>query len=530
MADRLAAMDASIPMRAVGVSLGLMLMACSASEEVQREPAPVILIGIDGASWNAVKSLWEQGELPHLKALADEGVTAELKPVASESPVIWTSIATGVRPERHGITSFVVPTPEGDVPVSSRIRRVPAIWNMVSTVQRRVAALGWWASWPAESVNGIVVTDRVVRSLDEAIYPPEFRDTFDEITTKAENAATGASRSAIARQDRSLAAVATHLAGERFDLLMVYFRNVDAESHPNWKYFRPQDFPEVDPERLEQLGRRVPDAYVAVDRVIGELRAAAGPDCNLFVVSDHGFRAVKREQYRIGLDLDRVLEHLGYVHRLEGKIDWSRTSAATWGTAPGMRIKLLRFGLTDREPMGPIAAEDLAQIRARLTADLERVTYTTGAPTFRIREPRGEEKMRGADLTVVVRHSEVSAKLEVDGEAIPRAIRSLYEITGSHDANTEGIFLAAGPDIDPESPVELVHSLDITPTLLYAMTLPIAQDFDGRPWTELFQGDFRRRHPVRTIPSWGSRESGEALESEADEELLEELRALGYLD
>ena len=357
----MAAMDASIPMRAVGVSLGLMLMACSASEEVQREPAPVILIGIDGASWNAVKSLWEQGELPHLKALADEGVTAELKPVASESPVIWTSIATGVRPERHGITSFVVPTPEGDVPVSSRIRRVPAIWNMVSTVQRRVAALGWWASWPAESVNGIVVTDRVVRSLDEAIYPPEFRDTFDEITTKAENAATGASRSAIARQDRSLAAVATHLAGERFDLLMVYFRNVDAESHPNWKYFRPQDFPEVDPERLEQLGRRVPDAYVAVDRVIGELRAAAGPDCNLFVVSDHGFRAVKREQYRIGLDLDRVLEHLGYVHRLEGKIDWSRTSAATWGTAPGMRIKLLRFGLTDREPMGPIAAEDLAQ-------------------------------------------------------------------------------------------------------------------------------------------------------------------------
>jgi len=507
-----------------------LLGACRGTVDTSETVSPVVLIGIDGASWNAIRQLWDQDDLPHFRALAQQGVTAELKPVASASPVIWTSIATGVRPERHGITNFVVPTAAGDVPVSSKVRRVPAIWNMVSTAHRRVAALGWWASWPAEKVNGVVVTDRAVRSLAEAFWPPEFADTFEEIVTHDRQADTGSATSQIAVQDRALAAVSGRLVSQGFDLLMVYFRNVDAESHPNWKYLRPQDFETVDPERLERLGQRVPDAYRDVDRALGELRAAADPRTNFFVVSDHGFRAVKRKQYRINLDLDRVLEHLGYLQHQGGDVDWPNTQAASWDSATGMRIKLVRFGLSNREPLGPVQPEDLAALRERLAADLAQVTYTTGASAFRVREPKGDESGRGADLTVVIRQKDVANELEFRGQRIPRAISSVHEITGSHDANTEGIFIAAGPDIDPAAKVERVHSLDVTPTLLYAMNLPIAQDFDGRPQTDLFRAEFRRRHPVHTIATWGVREPGEAITSEVDDELIEELRALGYLD
>ena len=508
----------------------LLIAACGGRQEDPPPSAPVIVIGIDGGSWNAIEALWEQERLPNFRSLVREGVRAELKPVAAASPVIWTSIATGVKPERHGITNFVVPTPAGDVPVSSKVRRVPAIWNMVSTVNRTVAALGWWASWPAETVNGVVVSDRAVRSLENAFFPPEFGDTFAEIVAQDRQSMTESSHSSIAQQDRALAAVATDLAQQDFDLVLVYFRNVDAESHPNWKYFQPQTFEQVDPDRLQDLSRRVPEAYEAVDRVIGELRAVAAPETNFFVVSDHGFRAVKREQYRINMDLNRVLEHLGYLQQVDNEVDWQRTRAASWDSAPGMRIKLVRLGLSHREPFGPIEQEDMDRIRERLTADLAQVTYQSGAPAFRVREPKNDEKKRGSDLTVVIRQSEVSSSLEFRGESIPRAISSVHEITGSHDANTEGIFIAAGPDIDPDSAVDLVHSLDITPTLLYALSLPVAQDFDGRPQIELFRGDFRRRHPVQTIPSWGTRESGDAISSSADEELMEELRALGYLD
>lgn len=244
--------DLLIPVLAFG------MVACDA-QEADLEPAgPVILVGIDGASWNAIEVLWERGQLPNFRALAEEGVAAEIKPVAAASPVIWTSIATGVRPERHGITGFVVPTPTADVPVSSGVRRVSALWNMLSTVQRRVAVLGWWASWPAEPINGIMVTDRATRSLENAFWPPEFGVTFEEIVARDKQTRTVSNHSSIARLDRASAAVAIDLASQRFDLLLVYLRNVDAESHPNWKYFRPEDFEQVDPERLEKLGQRVP--------------------------------------------------------------------------------------------------------------------------------------------------------------------------------------------------------------------------------------------------------------------------------
>ncbi len=66
------------------------------------------------------------------------------------SPVIWTTIATGMKARQHGIEDFVEATPTGDVPVASSLRKVPALWNMLSRAGRRVAVVGWWASWPAE--------------------------------------------------------------------------------------------------------------------------------------------------------------------------------------------------------------------------------------------------------------------------------------------------------------------------------------------------------------------------------------------
>ena len=162
---------ASVPWTLILVAI-LTSLGCTGESGGSR-PNPVVLVGIDGASWIAIEDLWQQGRLPNLRALAERGVTTDLQPVADISPVIWTSFVTGVRPERHGITDFLLPTTGGDVPVSSTNRKVPAIWNMLTTLDRRVAVLGWWASWPAEEVNGVVVSDRALKTRTEAIHPPE---------------------------------------------------------------------------------------------------------------------------------------------------------------------------------------------------------------------------------------------------------------------------------------------------------------------------------------------------------------------
>lgn len=77
---------------------------------------------------------------------ADRGIAAPLETFHHASPVIWTTVATGVPPEVHGISEFFVPTEKGEQPVSSSLRRVPALWNMMTAAGRRSAVVGWWAS------------------------------------------------------------------------------------------------------------------------------------------------------------------------------------------------------------------------------------------------------------------------------------------------------------------------------------------------------------------------------------------------
>jgi hypothetical protein len=103
-------------------------------------------------------------------------------------------------------------------------------------------------------------------------------------------------------------------------------------------------------------------------------------------------------------------------------------------------------------------------------------------------------------------------------------------LSGTHSASTAGILLAAGPDVEKGARLEAIHVRDITPTLLYGLGLPVADDFAGRAHQELFTAAFRAAHPLRRIATWGKRTEGVGpTPSAADQQLLDDLRALGYL-
>lgn len=519
-------------MRSLWVLLLATLVALAGCSGEPKAPTanPVILVGIDGASWVAVRDLWNQDRLPHLRAMAERGVSTDLQPVADISPVIWTSFVTGVRPERHGIIDFLLPTTEGDIPVSSTVRKVPAIWNMLTTLERRVAVLGWWASWPAEAVNGVVVSDRALKTEEQAVFPSEFSGRLREVVDQTPEPEDDTLQAEIARQDEIIGKLAQDLVRKQFDLTLVYLRGPDVVSHPYWKYFQVPESEEVDAEKIERFGERVPLAYEAVDRILGELVAAAPANTNFFVTSDHGFTSLEGEQYRMLVDLNVVLEHLGFLVRVGSEIDWRQTRAVTWNTPPGIETKLVRLGLSDRSPAGPAAPEEADRLLEELAADLGKVVNKNGAPLFSVRTPTSKQVEQGADLVVQVHKRKKVKTVYFDGVEIPGVMPSVEELTGTHSVETPGIFIAAGPDIDPTFAARAVHSLDITPTLLFGLDLPVADDFDGQARTRLFSEDFRDRHPLTTIPTWGVTETGEATSSEIDEELKKELRALGYID
>ena len=100
--------------------------------------------------------------MPNWKRLAAEGYTARLKSfVPILSPVVWTTLATGVGPDTHRVLDFqeVDPATGQKMPISGRSRAVPAIWNVASASGLSVGVVGWWATHPAEEVKGFFVTD-----------------------------------------------------------------------------------------------------------------------------------------------------------------------------------------------------------------------------------------------------------------------------------------------------------------------------------------------------------------------------------
>jgi predicted AlkP superfamily phosphohydrolase/phosphomutase len=510
----------------------LLLPGCKPKEPSTRPgPRPIVLIGIDGGEWKVIRKLWSEGRLPHLKAIADRGVTATLRTAYNSSPVIWTTIATGVTPREHGITDFVVPTPKGDVPISSDVRKVPAIWNMLTQAGRRVNVFGWWGSWPAEAINGVVVSDRALLGLERRVSPASYLPTFLEEVRRArqEPSLFGADDEAEMR-DRAIARAAVTLAGKPFDLHLVYFRSPDIVSHNNWKYYEPESFAGLDPRELAANRDRVPRSYEAVDQALGRILDAAPKDSNVLVISDHGFHAARPEEIKVLLDMDAVLQRLGYLRRDGQAVDFARTRVYTYGTPSFRQVKLLRFALAGRERGGKVRPAGREALLKQLAADLAAVTYESGAPAFTLREARGREVREGADFAVVVQTAGISPVLKLRGERIEGAIESVSRISGTHTRNSNGIFLAAGPDVDPAAKLEGIRVHDITPTLLYGLGLPVAENFAGKARTDLFTAAFREGHPLRTIRTWGTRRSAGARTSKEDEKLLEELRALGYLN
>lgn len=324
-----------------GILLGL-LSSCGGSPSGEAAVDRVVLLGLDGLEWGVLEPLLERGQMPHLKRFIDGGARGSLSTLLpTYSPIIWASIITGKGPAQHGIDNFFRAVPDASgvtrrVPYTSNSRRAKALWTILSEAGRRVASVGWWSSWPAEEVTGILVSDRLVRNrFDEWIedwrsgegikaqtWP---RELFAEIAPLLAASAPGEEETLAAFaplvrggissndlhdplhelhlvhvRDRVYLEVLDHvLQRERPDFLAFYLNGIDIASHYFWKYRFPDQWKAVTGETVGeddgQCYHDVIDRYCAfVDRSIAPLLALASERCLVIVVSDHGFRAGRR--------------------------------------------------------------------------------------------------------------------------------------------------------------------------------------------------------------------------------------------
>jgi tetratricopeptide (TPR) repeat protein len=295
-----------------------------------REAHPVIFVGLDGADWELLDDYMASGVMPNLAALARQGRTAALKTIQPPlSPLVWTTMMTGTSPLEHGILDFTRRNPETGAlePIPSGERRRPAIWNMAAVGDKSVAVFGLWATWPAEPVKGLLVSDRFssFTSNDHepppgTVYPPEREAWAREILAKTESGVgydalhaylpwltakdyeKAAAEpdpyahpvSALRRilvETRAYQALATSWLGrEKPDLAIVYFQGTDTLGHVFAPWAPPRQAA-VSAQDFERYSR-VPELYFAeIDRMLGEYRKLAeSRGAVLMIASDHGFR------------------------------------------------------------------------------------------------------------------------------------------------------------------------------------------------------------------------------------------------
>lgn len=318
----------------VAALCALSLAVAPAAEAQKRTGAAarprVIVVGWDGADWTLLDRLMREGRLPNLSAVVANGRTWDLssyQPMAS--PLIWTTIATGRTPVDHGVGDFqeIDRETRARIPVTGRSRKVPAIWNVASARGVKVGVVGWWATWPAEKVNGFLVSDRAApvlfdpRALSKApaiawpegladgvriVLRREWDPPYEEVgkalrVSRAEfDAAVAAGRDLadpVTGYRKVLATTRVHeklVLGlydrERPDLLMVYFQGTDEIGHVAGRFAAPR-MAQVSEADARRYGAAVDAIYVESDRVLGELRSRAGREgATLVVLSDHGFK------------------------------------------------------------------------------------------------------------------------------------------------------------------------------------------------------------------------------------------------
>ena len=327
-----------------GVLLAALALPAPAAPPAAGRPR-VIVVGWDGADWNLLDPLLAAGKLPSLARVLARGRSWDLStynPMAS--PLIWTTIATGRSPVDHGIADFqeLEPGTRTRVPISGRSRKVPALWNLASTRGISVGVVGWWATWPAEKVNGFLVSDRASPvlfdaaslSLSPALAWPEGLSDGVRIVTKREGSppfedVARALKVSRAEFDAAVAAkkdlldpvtayrkilgstrVHARIALDLYDrqkpeLLMVYFQGTDEIGHVLARFYPPK-LSTVSDDDYRRYSGGVVGFYQETDRILGEIAARAERDgATLVLLSDHGFKwGEDRPKFYSGVQFD----------------------------------------------------------------------------------------------------------------------------------------------------------------------------------------------------------------------------------
>ena len=551
----------------------------------------VLVLGLDGGTWSIFDRFIDAGVMPNLQRLCAAGYRAKLMSTIPDiTPVAWTSLATGMNPGMHGIYGWSAPHAVLGSYAAPPVRRdligKPTLWRRLSEAGLTSMVLCVPLTYPAEAIKGSLVTGMLTPILNsKCTYPPSLKDELlanncmprFSMTMKKNMNQGMAGREAnplrealrndgaqffedIDNMTEGLHRTIQYLLKKPWDFFMAVFVGTDRVQHALY-----DQIVSIGADGTSLLAHRIRDFYSKIDSVIGEIIEAAGNDIVCMLISDHGFGPCVGRYY-----LGQWLVEAGYarykprrLHQFAKRLlaitntkrlvvrclsdksfaritsssypfDWSKTRAF-FAYVNGIRINL-----KGREEQGIVKpGPEYEMLRRELRERLLEIKDPVSGKRVISRVWFAEEIYHGTYLQcapdIVVQGNDEQYYVFQRGViGNPKLTEQVPYYTGTH--RTDGLFLAYGAGVKPDADAAPAHIIDVAPTVMYQLGLPIPDDIEGQVIKEAFAGS-----PAKRIVEAGTR-GGSSVEppppsssagqytDEEEEILRRRLRNLGYLD
>lgn len=544
----------------------------------------LVLIGLDGATFRVLRPLVDAGVMPTLARFLREGASGTL--LSTRPPVTcpaWPTMFTGVNPGKHGVYSFSFRDPK-----TGRMRTAasgdiaaPKVWKIIGDTGKRVGILNVPITFPAESVNGVMLTGFVSPEESPHITWPkslnqELRSKFTELSLNwkvlSYRPSKREKREKHIRRINELMVLRCrqfeYLIGQNeFDFCFLVHEYTDRVNHLFYHLLDPTYEAHRAPANQTAL-KLLHDGFNELDASLEHLVDHFGNDANYVVVSDHGFDAVSHWVY-----VNNLLEQHGLLE-LKGLSTWAHTVMRRLNVPNSVRSRL---GLEQRQPWhrqdpscSPLV--DYTRTKAFAGPQLEHAVYVNlkgKYPEGIVEHGEDSEKVKREIVDVLLATTDprtgkcvfegvwpreeiyngpylqnapdviygLAPGYMVSNAILPstllrgrflRRLRHGWDISGYH--RPESIFIASGPAFRSVEGLE-ASMVDIAPTVLYLMDLPIPTYMDGRVLKEtLDPGLLRSRAPRVCDTNLTYEKTGESRYSaEEEKEMTRRLSELGYL-
>ena len=536
----------------------------------------VLILGIDGGAWRILQPAMDSGHMPFLAELCRQGCRGALESTTPpNTPAAWTSFQTGRNPGSHGVYDFALwdRTARKIEYVNSR-HYSDTLWDLASSAGLRVGVINVPMTYPAWKINGFMVTGLLTPNLErDWTWPPELAPellaavpgyhifSFDSARQGSPHRDPDGFLDRMAAISKNRTKAALHLLHkEPLDLFMVHFQATDVVQHVLWGYME-QGHPYFSPRIRDKVFQRF---YRCLDeqlRIVRDAFQAAGGDCLTLAVSDHGFQS-HYTRFQFGnwlageglLQIRKLPRRFAALKDLLIRTDWLGTEPLLEQTRFGRKlIAALREPLFEidwehsrvyscsRGSDGFVFFLDTdpdrrSQAQAQLTEKLARlVDPRTGLPVIEKILPR-DRIYHGPKLDAMPDWILKPAPgYSVTGDFNPLYSEILLPIRKGRDFHIgmhhpDGILLAAGPRVRPDSRIAGARLIDVAPTVLAWLGLAVPESMDGTILQDLFT---RRISETLGKGSSPLPSAGPAAPVYSDEDIRsieDRLRGLGYIE